>query len=185
MNYGERFRNIILEEDWLVDCLCQVNKLRLPDWYIAGGALRNTIWNALHGFPGKSNINDIDVAYFNPNYLGIEEEKSIERSLHKINPNVNWEVINQSQGHFLNQPRKKVKSSCESIAYWSETPTCIGIRMEDTNSLSICAPHGLGDLMNLVVRPIPKPYQNLDLYRSRIEEKQWGRTWPKLKIEEV
>jgi len=78
--------------------------------------------------------------------------------------------------------RPPVKSSCESIAYWGETPTCVGVRLNDDDSITICAPHGLDDLMNLVVKPVPKPYQDLSFYKKRVESKNWDKFWSKLKI---
>ncbi len=188
MNNQNRLKliKIIKQQDWLMRVLREVRNLQLPDWYIAAGAIRNTVWNYLHNFPTTFYQNDIDVAYFNKFSMDEEEDKIQEGFLNSKCPNYKWEVVNQASGHLLEHGhgfiRQPVKSSCESIAYWSETPTCVGIRLEANSSLTICAPHGLSDLMNLIVRPVPKPYQDLSLYRQRIKKKNWGKLWPKLKI---
>jgi len=36
--------------------------------------------------------------------------------------------------------------------------------------------------MNLIIRPVPKPYQELPLYKQRLNEKNWDKFGPKLKI---
>jgi len=79
----------------------------------------------------------------------------------------------------------EINSSGDFIAFWSETPTCVGIRLETDNSITICAPHGISDLMELKVKPIPEPYRNLELYKERVKEKNWKNIWNKLEIEEV
>ncbi|MBI2667988.1 nucleotidyltransferase family protein [Candidatus Woesearchaeota archaeon] len=180
-DYNLQVIKIIKNQPWLMDLLKEVRKLNLLDWYIAAGAIRNTIWNVLHGYSSKSNIKDIDVVYFDKLDITKEKEKRTELLLKSRNSTVDWEVVNQARMRSIH-PRLRVESSCESIAYWSEVPTCIGIRLEKNGALTICAPHGLKDLMNLVVKPIPKPYQDLKLYKERIEQKQWEKIWPNLKI---
>jgi len=182
----DQFIEIITHQDWLIETLRDVRSLNLPGWYIAAGAIRNTVWNYFHDYPTKSNQNDIDVVYFDLKDMKGNKEKIYEEKLKQINSDLNWEVVNQARAHLFKQSpnftRTPAKSSCDAIAYWSETPTCIGVRLEDNDSLTICSPHGLTDLMDLVVRPVPKPYQDLFLYRKRIAEKNWNKTWPNLKI---
>lgn len=179
-DYRKEFISIIRKEEWLMKALVDVRSLNLPDWYIAAGAIRDTIWDVLHGFNEKTPLKDIDVVYFDSLDIGTEREKNSEKVLSEINPLLNWEVKNQARKSIKH---RDINSSCESIAYWSETPTCVGIRLEKDNFLTICAPHGLSDLMELRVRPIPLPYRNLDLYKSRMQEKNWGKKWYKLRIE--
>lgn len=186
LNYQELLLQIIKMQDWLMEAFRNVRDLELPDWYIAAGAIRNTVWNHLHSYDTKHHQRDIDVAYFDANDMNGELEKISEEKLKIKLPHLKWEVINQARAHLFDYEwrgnRPPVNSTCESIAYWSETPTCAGIRLEADNQFTICAPHGLDDLMNLVVKPIPLPFQNLLLYRKRIQEKQWHQTWPKLNI---
>lgn len=181
--HEEKLVQIIRQQGWLMEALKEVHDLKLPDWYIAAGAIRNTIWNHLHNFQTNGYQQDIDVVYFDSSDMDGEGEKISEDILKKSSPNLKWEVVNQARAHlFKKGPPHPPKSSCESIAYWSETPTCVGIRLEDDGRITVCAPHGLTDLMNLIVRPVPRPYQNLSLYRKRAGEKRWEEFWPKLKI---
>jgi uncharacterized protein len=185
-HYEEKLIEIVKKEDWLICAFRNVRDLRLPDSYIAAGAIRNTIWNHFHNFPSTFCLKDIDVVYFDSLDMDGDREIVAENLLYSANPHLKWEVVNQARAHlFMHGPnvkRPKVESSSESISYWSETPTCVGVRLEEDESFTVCAPHGLNDLMNLIVRPVPAPFQELPLYTQRIIEKNWGYFWPKLKI---
>ena len=177
---------IIKKQEWLMAALKSVHDLGLPDSYIAAGAIRDTVWNYLHGYPTTLHQRDIDVVYFDASDMEGKLEKSSEEILKAELPNLRWEVVNQARAHLFKQVRgvrrPPVGSSRESIAYWSETATCVGVRLEDDGSLTVCAPHGLDDLMNLAVRPVPEPYQSMSLYRHRIAHKNWAKFWPRLRV---
>ncbi|WP_323123635.1 nucleotidyltransferase family protein [Burkholderia alba] len=36
----------------------------LPSWYIGASAVRNLVWDSLHGLETSSALRDVDVAYF-------------------------------------------------------------------------------------------------------------------------
>ena len=186
IDYQQRLISIVEEQAWLMGALKCVRSLDLPDWYIAAGAIRNTVWDSLHKFQKRTPLKDIDVVYFDLEDMNGLIEKDLEEKLRILNSSFIWEVVNQARGYLFQHgdeiARPPVNSSCESIAYWSETPTCVGVRLERDDSLTVCAPHGLSDLMELRVKPIPKPYQDLSLYNRRIEEKRWNEQWPKLQI---
>jgi len=186
MDDKEKLIQIISDQDWIMNALRIGREMNLPDWYIAAGAIRNTIWNYLHGFDTRINQNDVDFVYFNSSNLDKSIDKEYETLLQQKHPQVKWEVVNQARGHLMyhgpNINRPQAKSSWESIAYWSETATCIGLRLESDDSFTICAPHGLSDLMNLIVRPTPAPYTELPLYKERLVKKKWKEIWPKLTI---
>ncbi|MBD2015297.1 nucleotidyltransferase family protein [Microcoleus sp. FACHB-53] len=38
--------------------------LNLPNWWLAGGAVRNTVWRSLFGNDCQLVINDFDIAFF-------------------------------------------------------------------------------------------------------------------------
>lgn len=185
-DYHTRLNEIIFSEEWLLEILRIVRSLDLPDCFVAAGVIRNTIWDRLHGFSDKTPLNDVDVVYYDPTDMEGIREKEFESILKNSNNNINWEVVNQARGHMLTDDREKdrlpAKNTTESIAYWSETPTCVGVRLEKDNSLTICAPHGINDLMELIVRPIPEPYRDMNLFNKRVNNKGWVSKWPRLKI---
>jgi len=184
--YRQKFIEIIRDESWLMGILKAAKNLGLPDWFIIGGAIRNTIWDYLHGYNKRTPLKDIDLVFFDPNDLTDKKEKEAEEILRKLMPHFNWEVVNQARIHILYKGFPKLESSSDSIRYFSERANCIGIRLEKDNSLTICAPYGFSDLMNLIVRPVPQTpsYEMvLDLYKKRTNLKNWLERWPKLKIE--
>ena len=185
-DYDSELICLINNEGWLINAFKIVRELALPDWFIAAGAIRNTVWNYLHGYTTQSHQRDIDVIYYDISDMEGDKERSSEGILKIKSPDLIWEVTNQARAHLfkenLNSHLQQVSSSCESLRYWSETATCVGVRLEKDDSLTICAPYGLDDLFNLVVRPIPEPFRDLNLYHSRIKEKQWEKQWPGLKI---
>lgn len=174
-----KLQNIISQEKWLMDILRTVRDLQLPDWYLAAGVIRNTAWDVLHGYKKRTPLNDIDIVYFDSRKKF--QEKEIEKKLKKIYPQYSWEVVNQAFVHKTYAYKLPVKNSCEAIAHFIEVPTCVGVRLEKDDSLTVCAPHGLRDLFSFRVVPIPVS-GNLKTYRERMKKKQWKKIWPKLYI---
>ena len=181
-NLQKELINIIKKEDWLMNILKKARDLNLPDWYIGAGAIRNTVWNHLHSKSGIPPIGDIDLIYYDGKDIAGKKEKEAEKILHKSMSLFKWEVVNQATAHRFNKGRAKASSSCNAISHWIETPTCVGVRLEKDDSFTICAPHGLEDLFNLIVRPTTIASQNLLRYNKRIKENNWIKNWPKLKI---
>ncbi len=183
----EELKNIVSQQPWLMNALRAVREQNLPDWFIGAGAIRNTVWNSLHGFPSHKNQNDMDVVYFDSLDATAETDEQIKQNLLKKIPSIKWEVINQVRARTFDYgPNiRTYHSTCSSIAYWTETATCVGIRLEKDNTLAICAPHGLEDLFNLIVRPPQPPWQNIPSYEKRMHKKNWKNIWPKLKIEKI
>ncbi len=184
--YKDDLIQIVREQDWLMELLGATRELDLPDRYIAAGTIRNTVWNYLHGFPTQTNLQDVDVVYFDSSDLREEKAESYQEVLRSRISTVRWEVVNQAGAHLMECnkefARRPAKTSSEAMAYWSETATGVGVRLEIDNSLTVAAPHGLDDLMSLIVRPVPKPYQFLPLYERRVREKNWQAIWPQLTI---
>ena len=46
--------------------------------------------------------------------------------------------------------------------------------------VEVLAPHGVQDLVNLIVRPTQAFAQKQSIYRARIASKDWARRWPGL-----
>jgi uncharacterized protein len=184
MQYETLFCSIIRNEKWLMDLLDVVRDLDLPDWFIAAGAIRNTVWDVISNYEDR-HIKDIDVVYYDLNNNTRKRDKKIEEKLQSIRPNYSWDVFNQTRAKEINHKRYLPTSSCDSMGYFSETPTCIGVRLEKNNSITVCAEYGLNNLMNMVVQPVPKPKQDLELYARRVASKGWQETWPLLEINNI
>lgn len=179
-DYSQDLKKILLSEKWLMNILTSVRDLGLPDWYLAAGVIRNTVWDVLHGYTKRTPLNDIDLVYFDSQKRF--DEKKIEENLHKLYPNYTFEVVNQATIHEIYILKPAVKNACAGIATFVETPTCVGIRLEKDDSLTICAPYGLSDLFTLQVKKVPFPFVSSKLYKERVTKKNWKKLWPKLVI---
>ncbi len=179
-NYSQELKKIILKEKWLMDILYSVRELGLPDWYLAAGVIRNTVWDVLHGYTKRTPLNDIDVVYFS-----LEKKWDttvLEKKLKKKYPQYTFEIVNQAFTHEYYSYKKKARNASEAIAQFVEIPTCIGVRLEKDDSLTLTAPHGLESLFAMKVSPCSRQKEVLQRYTQRMKEKQWKKIWPKLFI---
>ena len=173
---------LVQSDPWMMECLRSVERLRLPDWYIAAGFLRNAIWNFLHEKQSRTPLNDVDVVYYDPADLGEINELKFEAALQARLAGVKWQVRNQARMHVPNG-HAPYRDAEHAIAHWLETPTCVGVRIEPDGNLKVVAPHGIGENWSLRVTPNPAVRYPASLYNGRIREKRWLEHWPKLKVE--
>ncbi len=189
----EDILRLIEKDDWMMDILRTVEELGLPDWWIGAGFVRSKIWDHLHNYKRRTPLPDIDVIYFDPKdfkkgEMGkdtTEIEEKYENKLRKTFPQVKWGVTNQARMHLFHK-RGPYKNSEEALPEWAETATCIGIKLV-MGKLILTAPYGIGDLVSLILRPIPgykKKYKHdPKAFERRVSEKEWLKKWPKLRIE--
>ena len=163
-------------DPWMIRILAHVRSLNLNDCWIGAGFVRNKIWDEKHGL-SRSNLNDIDVIYFDKINPAPAIDKEIELRLDKLDKTVNWSVKNQARMHIRNG-HKPYQNTTEAISYWPETATAVAIRLTNNNKVECIAPHGLHDLFHLIVQPTPG--FNLKTYQERIARKQWSKRWNKL-----
>lgn len=163
-----------------------VASLRLRAWCIGAGAVRNLVWDHLHGHARPSPLSDVDVAYFDEDDLNPETEKSLQSALQAIDPAVPWEVTNQAavhlwfEGHFGHRV-EPLHSLEEAIATWPEYATCVGVSLGERDDIQIMAPWGLEDLFEITVRRNPTRV-SLETYRQRVDEKRYSQRWPMAKV---
>src|SRR3989338_8510243 len=172
--------NLIIEDKWMMNILHIAEKLDLPDWVIGAGFVRNKVWDYLHGY-NKSGVDtaDIDLVYYDPNGNVQKEDERLSEKLKK-ETSVDWEVVNEFYAHKWNN-LPPYKSTEDALSQWPETATGIGVKLEG-GKLKLIAPHGISDLINLVVRPSPKFPDGMERVKERANEKKWTAKWPKLKF---
>src|SRR3989338_8301201 len=174
---------LIQGDDWMMNALRAARALRLPDWMIGAGFVRGKVWDSLHGYAERTPLGDIDLIYFDPLDLSEEKEKEFERTLQE-KMDEPWSVKNQARMHMVNKEAPYASSS-DALAHWVETPTCVAVKLEDDDALTFIAPHGIDDLVNLMVRPSPFFTRDIQIFRDRVQKKQWKQKWPKLTILET
>lgn len=179
----------IEDDQWMIDILNLVKTLNLPDWWIGAGFVRSKVWDMLHGYLQRTPLPDIDIIYFDKSDFSENETRSnttkkeeyYEKLLKGQRSEINWSVTNQARMHLFHNDQP-YNTSEEALAHWVETATCIGVRLDKNNKVTLTAPHGTDDLLNLVLRPTSSASKNMKTFSSRVKGKQWLTKWPKLKI---
>ena len=178
--------NLISEDKWMTNVLYTAENLNLPDWLIGAGFVRNKVWDYLHGYQNeKVDTNDIDLIYFDPHGNNEDADKKLSEEL-ETETGLNWEVVNEAYAHkwYTIKP-PPYASSEDAVSKWPETATCIGVKTEN-GKLKLIAPYGIGDLVNLVIRPSPAFIDKGNVKNvvvERMKKKKWLEKWPKLKLE--
>jgi hypothetical protein len=167
----------ILESD--ADAMAQLRAVRmlaLPDWCIAGGFVRNRVWDALTA-QREVFAADTDVLFFDRADQSKEREAALEARLRDELPDVQWQVRNQARMHHFNGD-PPYPDTAHAMMFWLETCTAVGARLTASDEIELVTPQGLDDLMNLVFRPTASGRKHYAAYRERIETKSWRRRWP-------
>ncbi len=154
--------------------------LALPDWCIAAGFVRNRVWDHLHGISPPRPPADIDVLYYDASDLSKETEQAFEALLASLLP-APWQVRNQARMHIWKGLPQHTSTS-DSMIYWLETVTAVGVRLEADDRLSVIAPLGTDDLLNLRCRPTEFGRERRSEYEARIATKRWRELWPKVQF---
>lgn len=177
-----RLRAIVTADAWSMARLRHVRASGLPDWAIGAGFVRALVWDRLTGKVTRTPLGDIDVIYFDPDDADGAREAAFERDLAARDPGLPWSVKNQARMHRRNADRA-YRSTADALAFWLETPTCVAVRLETDDRLTVLAPHGLDDLFALRIAPTPAGRAKLDQYRKRLDGKGWAANWPALTID--
>ena len=101
-----KLRALTVQSSSLMRALGAARSLGLSSWCIGAGAIRNLVWDHLHGFDAETPPQDIDLVFFNASDLTPDLERALESRLSLAEPGFNWEVVNQASVHTW--PRVKV-----------------------------------------------------------------------------
>ena len=183
----EELVRIVHASSWFMSALHAVNSLNLRSWCIGAGAIRNLVWDHLHGYEKPSEISDIDVAYFDPRTSEQGREAELQERLRIIDPKVPWEVTNQAFVHtwfesYFGHPVPPLGSIVEAVASWPEYATAVGVFLTQQGRIAVISPHGLEDLFALRVRRNPVRV-SIATYRQRVEQKQYSKRWPRVSVD--
>jgi uncharacterized protein len=181
---AQRLVAIARATPWFMQALAHVRALRLPAWCVGAAAVRNLVWDALHGHAAPSRLADLDVAFFDAADLSPERDALLQRRLQAMAPATPWEVTNQAGVHLWFEQHfghavAPLRSLDEAVASWPETATAVGLWLDDADALHVIAPHGLEDLLGMVVRRNPVR-ASLGTYRERVATKRYAQRWPRV-----
>jgi hypothetical protein len=157
-----------------------------PDWLIGAGAIRDRVWDHLHGFAPAVPSRDLDLVFFDQQSLGSERERSVQREVNTEAPDICWDVTNQAAVHLwypevFGLEVEPLTSSADGVSTWPETATAVGVRLLENDSIQVVAPCGLEDLFGLVCRRNPRRVTP-EHYRARVKSKQIAERWPRVQI---
>jgi hypothetical protein len=162
----------------------------LPDWYVAGGCLFQTVWNVAHGFEPTYGIQDYDLFYFDDRDLSAvgEAEVAGRVSARLADVPVRLDVRNQARVHEWYEaefgvPSPVFRSTEDGIDHFLATCCSFGVR-RTADADRVYAPWGYADLFDLVVRPNPVRAASGEPLRASYERKtrRWQALWPRLQV---
>lgn len=171
-----------------MQALSAARALGLSSWCIGAGAVRNLVWDHLHGYSTPSALPDVDLAYFDP-HEPPGHERIHQQALSARLPKLPWEVTNQAHVHLwferhFGHAVSPLASLSEAVASWPEYATSVGIALLEDGALTVFAPHGLDDLFSLRVRRNPVRV-SIATYRARIASKRYTERWPMVTVTEA
>lgn len=173
---------LICGDPWRLSVLRAVRALQLPDAAVGAGFVRNAVWDRLHGYDEPTAPSDVDVLYFDSADTSLERECALERQLAAMLAGIPWSVRNQARMHLRNGHAPYVDTE-DAIRHWLETATCVALRLEIDDSLTVIAPFGVGDLMGLRSGPTPCGRERFAAYCARMRDKNWPSRWPRVRVE--
>jgi hypothetical protein len=144
--------------------------LNLPNWWLAGGAVRNTVWRSLFGNDCQLVINDFDIAFFDAlgdsEALLLSADRSQELTAKAILtaqfPDYKFDVKNQASFARWRPGRRPYSSTEDGVTDWLHTATAVGVRLDEQGQWQLFTPYGLDDLFNGIIRPTPAHLHNPD-----------------------
>lgn len=166
------------DQPHLMGLIRTVATLGVDDCWIGAGAIRNAVWDHLHGYPaGLVSGSDVDVVYCDHRDIGPERDRVLERRLMREGTGIPWSVHNQARMHGRNGDAP-YRDTGDAVRCWPETATAIAARLHGGH-VQIIAPHGVDDLVGMIVRPTPAFVSRLAVYQRRLASRDWSR-WPRL-----
>ncbi|TBY61832.1 nucleotidyltransferase family protein [Rhizobium leguminosarum bv. viciae] len=135
--------------------------------------------------PLAHGINDIDIVYFDSNDLSENAEAEHAARVRRAFSDLPvWiDVKNEARVHLwyeakFGYPINRYISTTDAIATFPTTATAVGLCPRN-GSLELCAPFGLSDLLDGVVRPNKRQIRR-EIYEQKAS--RWVKLWPKLSV---
>jgi hypothetical protein len=172
-------------EPWLMQALDAVVTSGQPDAWIGAGVIRDVVWGQLHGGFDAAEVNDVDVAFFDPGDLSRQRDQVAEDGLAALLDRP-WEATNQAAvhtwypEHFGGPAVPALTSVHDAVRTWPETATCVAVRMTSAG-IDVCAPYGLADLLDGVWRRNPARV-SVEFSAARLDRQRVTERWPNVTV---
>jgi hypothetical protein len=156
---------MILADTPVGKVLPTIAQLHLPNWWLAGGAVRNTVWRSIFGEGCGLFIKDFDIAFFDQTG-DRTQELAAKTSLTQQFPDYEFDVKNQASFARWRSGRRPYTSTEDGIQDWLHTATAVGVRLNTQGEWEFFAPYGFDDLFNGIIRPTPAHLDDPDAHNK-------------------
>lgn len=181
-----RFRAALERNQTLLEVLRRAATMKLPEWYLAAGAITQTVWNMVTEKPPGHGIDDYDLIYFDDSDLSWEAEDITIQAGAEVFADLptRVKIRNQARVHLWyaeksGSPCPQHESTEGAILTWLSGTALFGVRLLEGGDWKVFAPWGFTDILNLTVRPNPIS-GNKAIYEKKTE--RWQRIWPGLTV---
>lgn len=173
---NETFISIIKQNHDLLIILDYLEKLKLPNFYIAAGAVFQTIWNYYDNRLINYGIKDIDIIFYDCNNLSKEYEDKLEKNIRNYlsqkNLHYDIDIHNEARIHLWKKENEiqnidRYENSEDAINQWIATVQAIGIT-KINKQIKVYAPYGLSDIFGKIIRPIKHKNNSKEIYNKKL-----------------
>jgi len=180
-----KLQSIVAESPILSPFFERWEDIALPDGWLVAGAIAQTVWNHAFGLPPAHGINDIDIVYLDATDLSEDAEAAHAARLRSIFSDLPvWiDVKNEARVHLWYEAKfgyaiEPYRSVADAITTFPTTATAVGLQRRG-DDLALCAPFGLSDLFETIVRPNKKQITS-QIYANKVN--RWVALWPGLRV---
>ncbi|MFD2265495.1 nucleotidyltransferase family protein [Lacibacterium aquatile] len=173
--------DLIRDVPLLQSVLEKIESLNLPDAWLVAGSIAGIVWNHQAGQPALQGIRDLDIVYFDPQDLSADTEAALEAKFAEFPLPI--DVKNQARVPLwfeakFGVPCPPYRDTPDAIASYPTTSTTLGVRQVGKH-LQICAPFGLVDLFDGVIRANGR-LTTEEVYVKKTT--RWVAEWPHLLV---
>ncbi|MCK0746800.1 nucleotidyltransferase family protein [Chromohalobacter nigrandesensis] len=179
MNYEAQIKEWLASDPMRMEALAIASEQKLPEWCIAAGFVRNLVWDNLHGLSSATDLNDVDLIYYDPRDCSESRDREIENDLKSVST-LPWSVKNQARMHERNSDTPYI-STKDAMSFWVEMETAVGAALDEGGEITIVAPFDVERLFDFTITLNSKRPKRTD-FEARIKSKRWLEIWPKLVV---
>ncbi|EGQ8512186.1 hypothetical protein GQ852_17745 [Vibrio parahaemolyticus] len=155
----QKLKHLIQQVPELIETAEVCREVGLPNFYIAGGAITQIIWNSIESKSLLAQVKDFDVVYFDSS-SHITEDEFKNRISSRLSHSVDVDVKNQAiihERYFKRfgcsiQAYERVEQGIES---WLSA-FAIEFTLDSSGNIKLFAPYGLEDAFNMLIKPNKK-----------------------------
>ncbi|MEZ8785586.1 hypothetical protein CWO04_23285 [Vibrio splendidus] len=174
----QRLIKLIESVPELMETASVCNDCSIPNYYIAGGAITQIIWNDILGKPLLDKVKDFDIVYFDQN-MDLSDADFEQLIISKLTHGFPVDVKNQAIVHEwypekFGQTIEAYDKVEGGISSWLSA-FAIGFRLTLQGDVEIYAPYGLDDAFGMNVRPNKKAMTEASYLKMTSSFKErWG-----------